>query len=235
LKGELKIMEKVIFVGVKKDYDKIQSAIKNAESNDIIAIDPGIYRENVIVDKLVHLRGNTDSPEEGEVIIHGGNDIPVVFNYLPDKKELSYIEGLQFERNGKNCQKLCLIANSNFNFSITLNRCRILAGSVQYPISISRAASIGDVSINNCFLQRGEVHFSQFNYKNNSSLSISKTELNTSLALKLCKHRPNKIDVVESPTKWYGPKYGSYYKQIPEHGLRIFFLWRQIKRKIGLK
>jgi len=32
-------MEKVIFVGVKKDYDKIQSAIKNAETNDIIAIE----------------------------------------------------------------------------------------------------------------------------------------------------------------------------------------------------
>jgi len=235
LKGELKIMEKVIFVGVKKDYDKIQSAIKNAESNDIIAIDPGIYRENVIVDKLVHLRGNTDSPEEGEVIIHGGNDIPVVFNYLPDKKELSYIEGLQFERNGKNCQKLCLIANSNFNFSITLNRCRILADSVQYPISISRGSFIGNVSVNNCFLQRGEAHFSQFNYKNNNNLSISKTELNSSLAVKLCKYRPNKIDVVEVPTKWYGPKYGSYYKQIPEYGLRMFFLWRQIKRKIGLK
>lgn len=233
-------MEKAIFVGVKRDYHKIQAAINNARRNGIIVIDPGIYRENVIVDKLVHLRGNTDSPEKGEVIIHGGNDIPIVFDYLPDKKELIYIEGLQLERNEKSCQKLCLIANSNFNLDITLNRSRILAGSVQYPISISRGAFIGNVVINNCFLQRGEAHFSQFSYKNNSYLSISKTELNTSLALKLCKHRPNKIDVVEVPTEWYGPKYGSYYKQIPEYKfleskLHKFSLWQLIKKKLGLK
>jgi len=228
-------MEKVIFVGVKKDYDKIQSAIKNAETNDIIAIDPGIYKENVIVNKLVHLRGNTNSPEKGEVIIHGGNDIPVVFDYLPAQKELVYLEGLQFVRNEVSCQKLFLIANSNFNLSITLNKCRVLAGNVQYSIAISRGASIGNIVINNCFLQRGEAYLSQFNYKNNNYLSIIKTELNTSFAAKLCKDRPNNIDVVGSPTNGYGPEYGLYYNQIPKYGLRMFFLWRQIKRKIGLK
>lgn len=228
-------MAKVIFVGVKKDYNKIQSAIKNAEINDIIAIDSGIYKENVIVNKLVHLRGNTNSPEKGEVIIHGGNDIPVVFDYWPIQKELVYLEGLQLVRSEATCQKLCLIANSNFNLSITLNRCRILAGSVQYPIAISRAACVDNFIINHCFLQRGEAHLSQFNYKNNNNLSIIKTELNASLALKLCKDRPNKIDVVGVPTKGYGPEYGLYYNQIPEYGLRMFFLWRQIKRKIGLK
>jgi len=228
-------MEKVIFVGVKKDYDKIQSAIKNAETNDIIAIDPGIYKENVIVNKLVHLRGNTNSPEKGEVIIHGGNDIPVVFDYLPIQKELVYLEGLQFVRNEVSCQKLFLIANSNFNLSVTLNRCRILAGSVQYSIAMSRNAHIGNVIIDHCFLQRGEAHLSQFNYKNTKHLSIIKTELNTSFAAKLCKDRPNRIDVVGAPTNGYGPSYGSYYNQIPEYGLRMFFLWRQMKRKIGLK
>jgi len=228
-------MEKVIFVGVKKDYDKIQLAIKNAESNNIIAIDPGIYKENIIVDKLVHLRGNTDSPEKGEVIIHGGNDVPVVFDYLPVQKESIYLEGLQFVRNESNCQKLCLIANSNFNLSVALNRCRILADSVQYSIAISRNAQINSFVIDHCFLQRGEAHLSRFNYKNTNYLSIIKTEVNASLALKLCKDRPNKIDVVGIPTNGYGPAYGSYYNEVPEYGLKIFFLWRQIKRKIGLK
>jgi len=228
-------MEKVIFVGVGKDYCNIRSAVSNAESNDIIAIDPGIYKENVIVDKLVHLRGNTNSPEKGEVIIHGGNDIPVVFNYLPTQKELVYLEGLQLVRSEATCQKLCLIANSNFNLSITLNRCRILAGSVQYPIAISRVACTNNIIVDHCFLQRGEAYLSQFNYKNNNYLSMIKTELNASLALKLCKDRPNKIDVVRVSTNGYGPEYGSYYNQVPEYGLRMFFLWRQIKRKIGLK
>jgi hypothetical protein len=128
-----------------------------------------------------------------------------------------------------------LIANSNFNLSITLNRCRILAGSVQYPIAISREACIDRFIIDHCFLQRGEAYLSQFNYKNNKYLSIIKTEVNTSLAFKLCKDRPNKTDVMARPTEGYGPAYGLYYNQIPEYGLRMFFLWRQIKRKIGLK
>jgi len=232
--NKLKIMEKVIYVGNKKDYSSIQTAVNNAESNDIISIDPGIYKENLIIDKLVHLRGNTNNPEKGKVVIHGGNDIPIVFNYLPTKEELVYLEGLQFIRNEGSCQKLCLIANSNFNLNITLNKCRILAGSIQYPIAISRGASVGNVIIDHCFLQRGEAHLSQFNYKNNNYLAIIKTELNASFMTKICKDRPNKIDVVAVPTNGYGPKYGLYHNQLPEHG-KMFFLWRKIKKKIGLK
>jgi len=226
---------KAIFVGIKKDYANIQSAVKEAKSNDVIVIDPGIYKENVIVNKLIHLRGNTDRPEKGEVVIHGGNDVPVVFNYLPDEKELIYLEGLQLARNEGSCQKLCLIANSNFNLSVVFNRCRILAGSVQYPVSISNSMHIDNVIIEQCYLQRGQAHLSRFNYKNNSYSAIIKTELNTSFAINLCKDRPNEVDVVREPTAGYGPEYGSYYKEAPEYGLRLFFLWRKIKKKIRLK
>lgn len=228
-------MAKAIFVGIKKDYDDIQSAIGNAESDDVIVIDPGIYKENVIVNKLIHLRGNTDSPEKGEVVINGGSDVPVVFNYLPDKKELIYAEGLQLIRNEGSCQKLCLIANSNSNLNIVFNRCRILAGSVQYPVSISSNVYTGNITIEQCYLQRGRAYLSRFDYKHNNYSRIIKTELNSSFVINLCKDRPNKVDVVEKPTTGYGPEYGSYYKEAPKYGLRSFFLWRKIKNKIGLK
>ena len=228
------VKERAIFVGVKKDYGSVQSAIKDAENGDIIVIDPGIYKENIIVSKLVHLRGNTNNPEKGEVIIHGRNDIPLVFDYLPTQKEMIYTEGLQLVRNEGSCQKLCLIANSNSNLSTIFNRCRILAGNVQYPISISDNVYTNKVIINQCYLQRGRAYLSRFvDVRNNYSVMI-KTELNTSFAINLCKNRPNKTDVVERPTYGYGPAYGSYYKQVPEYGLRMFFLWRKMKRKIGL-
>ena len=233
-------MEKVIFVGVKKDYGNIRSAIRQAGSGDIIVIDPGIYEENVVVDKLVHLRGNTDNPEKGEVVIHGRNDIPLVFDYLPDQKKTIYTEGLELVRNEGSCQKLCLIANSNFDLSVIFNKCRILGGSVQYPIAISDNVCINKVIIEQCYLQRGRAYLSRFISARNNYSAIIKTELNTSFAVNLCKDRPNKIDVVERPTHGYGPAYGSYhkqisdYKQVSEHS-SLFFLWRRIKKKIGLK
>lgn len=228
------IMEKVIFVGVKKDYDNIQSAINNAESDDIIAIDSGIYKENVVVNKLVHLRGNTNNPEKGEIVIHGRNDIPLVFDYLPAQEETIYTEGLELVRNEGSCQKLCLIANSNSDLSIIFNRCRVLGGSVQYPISISNNVYTDEVIIEQCYLQRGRSHLSRFASDRNNYSAIIKTELNTSFVLGLCKDRPNKIDVVERPTHGYGPAYGSYHKQVSEHS-SLFFLWRRMKKKIGLK
>jgi len=225
-------MEKVIFVGMKKDYGNIQAAIKNAEHDDVIAIDPGIYRENVIIDKLVHLRGNTNNPEKGEIVIHGENDVPLVFNYLPAQKETIYTEGLQLVRNEGSCQKVCLIANSNSDLSAIFNRCKIVAGSVQYPISISRDVYTDKIIIEQCYLQRGRCYLSRFVDVRNNYSAIIKTELNIPFEINLCKNRPNKIDVVTRHTDGYGPAYGSYYKQVP---VRMFFLWRRIKKKIGLK
>ena len=233
-------MEKVLFVGVKKDYGNILSAISDAENGDIVVIDPGIYKENVVINKLVYLRGNTDNPENGEVVIHGRDDIPLVFNYLPDQKETIYIEGLELVRNEGSCQKICLIANSNSDLSIIFNKDRILGGSVQYPISVSDNVYTDEIIIEQCYLQRGRSHLSRFVSARNNYSTIIKTELNTSFALSLCKDRPNKIDVVERPTHGYGPAYGSYYKQVSdykqvsEHS-SLFFLWRRIKKRIGLK
>lgn len=229
------VKERVIFVGVEKDYGNIRSAIKDAEKDDIIVIDPGIYKENVIINKLIHLRGDTNNPEKGEVVIHGGDDIPLVFDYLPAQEETIYTEGLQLVRNEISCQKICLIANSNSDLSIVFNKCRILAGRVQYSMAISRDTYINRVIIEQCYLQRGQTYLSRFDDRHNNYSTVIKTELNASFATELCTDRPNKIDVVRAPTHGYGPAYGSYYKEAPEYGLRLFFLWRKIKKKIGLK
>jgi hypothetical protein len=224
-------MAEMIFVGVKKDYGDIQSAISDAGSDDVIVIDPGIYKENVVMNRLVHLRGNPNSPEKGEVILHGGNNIPVVFDYLPAQEETIYIEGLQIVRNEASCEKLCLIANSNFDLSIIFNKCRILASSGQYPMAISSGVYTNKVIIEQCYLQRGEAHLSRFTDVYNTYSAMIKTELNDSFVSMLCKDRPNKIDVVRTPTPGYGPGYGSYYKQVPEHS-KLFFLWRRLKKRI---
>lgn len=221
-------MEKAIFVGGGRKYSSIQLAINNAKTNDIIAIDPGTYDENVIVNKLVHLRGNTNNPEKGEIIIHGNSDIPIVFDYLPTQEETIYIEGLELVRSEASCQKLCLVANSNSDLSIIFNKCRILAGSAQYPIAISSGVCTNNVIIKYCYLQRGIAHLSRFTEACNNYSAIIKTELDGSFKSALSKKRPNKLDIVKVPTKGYGPAYGSYYKQIPDS------LWQKIRNKIGV-
>ena len=221
-------MAKAIFVGGGKKYGSVQLAIDSAKTNDIIIIDPGTYEENVIINKLVHLRGNTNNPEKGEVIIHGNNDIPIVFNYLPDQEETVYVEGLELIRSEASCQKLCLVANSNSNLSIVFNRCRILAGSAQYSIAISSGVCTNNITIKYCYLQRGMAHLVRFTEACNNYSAIIKTELNGSFKSELSKGRPNKIDIVKVPTNRYGPAYGSYYKQIPDS------LWQRIRNKIGV-
>ena len=217
-------MDKVIFVGVKRDYHKIQTAINNAKNNSIIVVDPGVYKENVIVNKLVNLRANTNNPENGDIVIDGGKDIPVVFDYTPDEEEVVYFEGFQLVRREGSCQKACLISNSNFNLSIVFNKNRILANASQYALSISRGVCINKVTIKHCFLQRGEAHIGRFDYKNTNHLSIIKTELDTSTLFKFCKGKPDKLDIVESPKEGYGPKYGEYYMEIPSYTVRSSIL-----------
>jgi len=221
-------MAKVVFVGGDRKYSSIQLAIDNAKTDDIIVIDPAIYEENVIINKLVHLRGNTDNPEKGEVIIHGNSDIPIVFNYLPTQKETVYIEGLELVRSEASCQKLCLVSDSNSDLSIVFNRCRILAGGAQYPMAISSGVCTDNVIIKYCYLQRGIAHLSRFTEACNNYSAIIRTELDGSFKSALSKGRPNKIDIVKVPKSGYGPAYGSYYKQIPDS------LWQKIRNKIGV-
>jgi pectin methylesterase-like acyl-CoA thioesterase len=40
------------------DFTRIQDAIDNAKDGDTILVYPGVYYENVVVDKLVTLKGN---------------------------------------------------------------------------------------------------------------------------------------------------------------------------------
>src|SRR5690606_30525659 len=57
----------VLNVGPNKLFTTIQSAIDAADINDIILIDEGTYTENLVLNKLVHLKGNTIDPSLVEI------------------------------------------------------------------------------------------------------------------------------------------------------------------------
>ena len=55
--------------GVSREYSTINDALTDCVDGDIIMLDPGVYNEQVILYKHVCLRGITDTPENGDILV----------------------------------------------------------------------------------------------------------------------------------------------------------------------
>jgi nitrous oxidase accessory protein len=54
-------------------YSNIQAAVNDANPGDTVALEPGVYRENIVLNKSVTLVGSGD-----ETILLGGGPNPVI-------------------------------------------------------------------------------------------------------------------------------------------------------------
>lgn len=128
----------VVTVGVGKDYQTVNAAISAAEIGDVILIDPGLYNELVVVNKFVHLVGNTDDIESSTPkIYHDSTDLggyDGVVNIQLDKITESnigdptlYIEKLYLSNTDCENYKAALGTDNSATSSISIvtNKCKI--------------------------------------------------------------------------------------------------------------
>jgi Right handed beta helix region len=70
----------------------IQAALRQASENTTIKLLPGIHRENLRIEKGIHLLGDVDHPES--VILEGGMAGPVIMISGSDAEQQTLVEGM---------------------------------------------------------------------------------------------------------------------------------------------
>ena len=124
------------------DFTHIQWAVDNASNEDIIQVDKGIYFENIVIDKTIHLIGAgrnktiIDGGSKGTVIEIKGDDVSISeFGIVNSSEEYSdevgiesrgdnnRIENNYVEQNGVG---ICVFGNNN---TIENNSCNNNSGS----------------------------------------------------------------------------------------------------------
>lgn len=203
-----------LYVGSGEDYSTVQSAVDAASDGDIVLIEPGGYSEEVTLNKAVSLRANTENYTDTVIINSTTINPPLTIDYLPTGHQSIYLEGIKFTKVGGSWQRLTAILNANSYLSVYYNRCSIIAGANQYPISTDNN-NLWRLEINNCYLVRGYAHILNCNWNNITSDDILKTELNNAYYCYLCTGAPDSNDNVTTTTSGYGPYYGEYYIDLP--------------------
>jgi len=210
----------IIRVGPTRTYTTINSAISAASgTGEVIVIDPGTYNENVTINKWVHLRGKTNNPENGDIIIHSDySGVPIAIDYTPSSSESVFIEGVKLTRTAHTWSVCFLVLNSNSNLSVYLNRCIVIAGGNEYPLD-PNSKILDKFYVENCYVQRGYSHVVYGVWTNMNEVVISKTETNDAYFCYLCSGTPDILDTVATPTVDYGPAYGTYYNPTSDAGI----------------
>ncbi|MEH0019208.1 MAG: right-handed parallel beta-helix repeat-containing protein [Desulfobacter sp.] len=206
-------------VGASGAYATIQEAIDAADDGDMILIDPGIYLENILFNKWVHLKGNSPDPEQVMIKSPGnaysGYPPTLVFELTYDSPLSTpvYIEGIRFDPYTSSWNRTMRLPNAETTGkagTIVFNRCRFISSANTYP-----ASNLGEngpvqteVRFLNCYFQRGYAHFL---YMNSPNWGLEKCELNNAYKSYRCATLPTPKDHVITPTPGYGTGYGAWY------------------------
>ena len=79
--------------GITRPYSTITDAITSASGGDTIVLDPGTYMEQVSLTKELNIRGNTQTPENDDIIISAGT-YPLHLSRVLTNTETIHIEGV---------------------------------------------------------------------------------------------------------------------------------------------
>ena len=197
----------ILEVGTYKEYSTIQSAVTGAITNDIILIYPGTYDETIVINKIIHLCGNTNSSLNGDVLITLDSGSPLSIDCDAVTSGTIYIEKLKVVTTSTNSTDSSLkIPQSNTNLHIVVNKCVLQSVDASTTnILFEQAYTCGSIIVSNCYLESNGVHTDYLNAVNSSS--ILKTECNK--LFESANGTPTVNDTVSTETYSYGPNYGS--------------------------
>jgi len=134
--------ESETILNVPLNFTSIQEAVNNASEGDTIAISPGIYRENLIIDRVVTLIGD----DRDTTIVEGGG----VGDTISIRSDSVTIKGLTVTSNGTGIRGNAIVVDHHRGITVDTTK---LAGSY-YALSLafcSNSIFSNNVIINNTF------------------------------------------------------------------------------------
>jgi len=199
----------ILKVGNNKEYSTVQAAVTAAVDDDIVLIYPGNYEEEVVIQKRVHLRGNTKNVSNGDVTITSDNSTPLSINCNTTTTGIIYIENIKLITDStSSIDGSFKVVSADEALYIKVNRCSLHAtnnSGDSSNIYIGDPVFCGGVSVSYCYLYSNNFHTKYLENVNVSSLI--KTECN--YILQSYYGCPTVDDTVYTPTYGYGTDYGS--------------------------
>ena len=129
-----------LYVGDTRPYSFIQDALDAASDGDVVVIDPGSYGEALTISGAVSLRANTDDPINNPVHVYNSSTSTAVdtleVTYTPSVPTPIYIEGIKFTRAAVSWARVVDVQSSS-NLKIYINKCYMVGGPNQYPLSFN--------------------------------------------------------------------------------------------------
>ncbi len=197
----------ILEVGQGKIYTTIQSAIDASSTNDIIYIMAGYYTENVVINKLVHLRGDNPNSVKDVITIFSENTYPLSIDYLPTSSGIIYVEGITLARGQTGSDSVFALVSSNTYLTINLNKCNLKVNPTGNASSIYLNSDCAAFNISYCYLSRNSFHTRML--ERSTISSVTKTECDSTFTYEF--GAPTVEDTVSIPATGYGPEYGNYY------------------------
>lgn len=208
----------IIRVGKDRHYSTVQTGVDNADDGDTVLIDPGRYNEDIIVPRLISLRGASVVPENGDIRIYSTTDNPAIQIRLDSPATASgtiYIEGIEAETTYGNWIRtigIKSITADSPNLHVVINKCNILCSGKHFPVGMDTNTTklIGELRVERCYLKRGYAHTVWFSFINYTE--VTNTIVNNTFST--YSGDPDVTDVVVNPTEEYGPAYGNFYNKL---------------------
>lgn len=201
-------MRKPRHVGPGKEFSTIQAAINAADEHDVIIIDPGTYTEKITLNKIVHLRGNTEHPENNEVLLqlNNGQHLLDINPPNPPYPMTIFIENITIRQ--QNRYEFGVQFHSDRpNLTVVMNRCTFLAEYRTHPMYGPSGSNGMNVELHNCAINRN--YYYHVYGHNSGTMEIHKCLLNSGISVSSSSVYPSPTDYVTSATEGYGPAYGS--------------------------
>jgi hypothetical protein len=206
--------------GITRPYSTIGDAQADANNGDTLVLDPGTYAERVDINKVINIRGNTNTPENDDIVI---NPYPpayspcVTLNHAPTSSGSIHIEGVTLysqDSTGNNQPVFTSVAQGASQYvDLIFNRCRFRKeGGDGKTIMSAGSTYFNKLWFDHCewvSADAGAVAYINMAWDRAADSRVLACVYVQSSYCHLCSGSPDVHNWVPDPTEGYGPSYSS--------------------------
>jgi len=206
--------------GETRPYSTIADAQADANDGDTLVLDPGTYSETAYIDKVINIRGNTNTPENDDVVIN-----PYPLRYYPAMKlnhtvtsgSAIYIEGVTIyseNSTGNNQPVFTSVAQTSDQYvDLIFNRCRFRKeGGYGKTIMSAGSTYFNKLWFDHCewvSADSGAVAYISIYWDSIVDSRVLACVYVAGSYCHQCTGSPDILNYVSTPTEGYGPAYSN--------------------------